>query len=387
MRIGIDTLFEHPGKPSSAIDYLKNLVAFLPQAGPEHSYYLFVSPRNRHHFKNTDSNMHLVDCFYSNENVPLRIVIQQSVLPVHMLRLGLDVLFSPGNVCPLLGSFCRVLKVNTLHHYTAPKLLGRTRCLYRKLAFARSAKRADRIVANTVTTKEQICRWMGVPANKISVVAEASYDFYAPTPPDQTRSICARYGMHSDYILFVSDLYPYKNLETLIRSFAKLVLEKAFDCQLVVAGRDFGSCQKQLEALARSLTIATKVHFLGFVPPEHLSFLYTGARVFVYPSLMETFGKPLVEAMGCGVPVVASNTSSIPEVLGNAGVLVHPLDVDEMSNAIYQASTNAEMRANLIKRGQERAHCFSWETSAKETLRVIESAVNERLCGFAAEPA
>ena len=379
MKIAIDTLFEHPERPSSAIDYLKCLADFLPQVGPEHSYHLFVSPRNLHHFKHLrHSNLHLVNCFVSNENVPLRIIAQQSVLPACMLRLRFDILFSPGNVCPLLGNFCRVLKINTLHHYRDPELIGRTRSLYRKLAFATSAQRADRIIANTLATKGELCRLMGVPEGKISVVAEASYDFYRPTPPDQTREASARYGLSGDYILFASTLYPYKNPETLIRSFAKLAAEKAIDYQLVIAGRDNNSNQAKLEELVRRLAISARVRFLGFVPPEDLPFLYSGARVFVYPSLVETFGKPLVEAMSCGVPIVASNTSCIPEVLAGAGILVNPLDADQMSSAIHEASTNEALRANLIDRGLRRAQSFSWEASAKQTLGVIEDAFDER---------
>jgi glycosyltransferase involved in cell wall biosynthesis len=376
LKIGIDTLFEDPGRPSSAIDYLKNLVDCLPRAGPQHSYYVFVSPRNRNHFQPVGPNVRLVNCFASNENVPLRIAIQQSVLPIHSQRLGLDVLFSPGNVCPLWGSFRRVLKINTLHHYSVPELLGRTRSLYRQVAFARSAKRADHIIANTAATKEGICKWMRVPDDKISVVAEASYDFYRTTPRDETQRVRARYNICGEYVLFVSNLYAYKNVETLIRAFAKLDEGSLGDYQLVIAGRDYNSYQAQLETLATDLKLAARVHFLGFVPPEDLPALYSGARVFVYPSLMETFGKPLLEAMSCGVPVVASNTSSIPEVLGNAGILVDPRDVEEMCRSIRDAATNPSLRADLIERGLERARHFSWQASAQETLRVIEKTAD-----------
>jgi glycosyltransferase involved in cell wall biosynthesis len=317
-----------------------------------------------------------VNCFVSNENVPLRIAIQQSVLPVHSQRLGLNVLFCPGNVCPLWGRFRRVLKINTLHHYSVPELVGRTRSLYRQLAFSRSAKRADHIIANSDATKVEICKWIGVPDSKISVVSEASYDFYVAKPADEAKSVCARYGICSDYILFVSNLYPYKNVETLIRAFAKLVGESLQDYQLVIAGRDYNSYQAQLETLAHDLNVAARVRFLGFVPPRDLPSLYSRARVFVYPSLMETFGKPLVEAMGCGVPVVASNISSIPEVLGNAGILVPPQDVEQMCRSVRDASTNASLRSDLIARGLERARQFTWQTSAEATLRVIETTAN-----------
>jgi glycosyltransferase involved in cell wall biosynthesis len=303
--------------------------------------------------------------------------MQQSVLPIHSQRLGLDVLFSPGNVCPLWGSFRRVLKINTLHHYIVPQLVGRTRSVYRRLAFATSARRADRIIANSAATKVDICKWMGVPDDKISVVLEASYGFYGARSANETQSVCTRYGIRGNYLLFVSNLYAYKNVETLIRAFAKLDEDNFGDYEVVIAGRDYNSYQAQLEMLAAGLNVATRVRFLGFVPPEELPFLYSGARVFVYPSLMETFGKPLVEAMSCGVPVVASNTSSIPEVVGNAGILVHPQDVEAMSRAIRDAATNVSLRDELRQRGFERARKFTWAASANDTLRVIEQTANE----------
>jgi glycosyltransferase involved in cell wall biosynthesis len=334
-----------------------------------------VSGRNRRYFETSGSPVRFVNCIVSNENIPLRITVQQSLLPILGLRLGLDVLFSPGNVCPLWGGFRRVLKINTLHHYTVPDMLGPTRTMYRRIAFARSAKCADRIIANTAATKDDICKWMGVPEDKISIVPEASYDFYESTAESECVQVCSRYGITGDYVLFVSNLYAYKNVETLIRAFAKLNQCSSTDYKLVVAGRDYNSYQAHLAQLAANLNVSSRVHFLGFVPPVDLPYFYSAARVFVYPSLMETFGKPLVEAMSCGVPIVASNTSSIPEVLGNAGILVNPLDEDEMCQAIYKAATDKSLRSDLIARGLQRARLYSWQTSAKETLDVIEGCV------------
>lgn len=377
LKIGIDTLFEDPNQPSSAIDYLKNLIYFLPRVGAQHTFFVFVSPRNRAYFQNLETNVKLINCLVSNEHVPLRIAIQQSVLPLRSQQVGLDVLFSPGNVCPLWGSFRRVLKINTLHHYNMPRLVGRTRSLYRRLAFTKSACRADHIIANSAATKTEICKRMGIPGEKISVVSEASYEFYRREPVSQIQTVRARYYLDDDYILFVSNLYPYKNLETLIKAFARFKSHSPTPYRLVIAGRDCSSYQGQLETLAATLNVASAVKFLGFVAPTDLPALYSGARVFVYPSLMETFGKPLVEAMGCGVPIVAADTSSIPEVLGNAGLLVPPQNADNMADAIHAAATNESLRAELVQKGFERVRKFSWQSSAQETLAVIERTARQ----------
>lgn len=378
MRIAIDTLFEHPDRPTGAIDYLRNVAKVFPRMAPQHDFYLLVSDRNFRHFREFEvPNLHFVRSFCSNENLPLRILIQQSLIPVLMKSHKIDVLYAPGNVCPFWGSFCRVLKLNTLHHYHTPELLGYTRTRYRKFFFQESARRATHIVANTAMTKQDICKFMRIPEEKVTVVAEPLYDVYAPVPPDQARDTLSRYGLQRDYILFVSSLYPYKNVETLIQSFALLSKQRGMDLELIIVGRDFDSQQRKLQSVANELSVSGSVRFLGFVPTEDMPVIYSSARAFVFPSLVETFGKPLVEAMRCGIPVVASNTSCIPEVLGDAGILVDPLDVEKMSKAIYQALFNQQLRNDLIARGQKRAKDFSWDTGAKETLAAIEEAFQE----------
>jgi glycosyltransferase involved in cell wall biosynthesis len=208
-------------------------------------------------------------------------------------------------------------------------------------------------------------------------VTEAFYDVFAPVPSDLASKVTTRYGLRRPYLLFVSTLYPYKNVETLIRSLAHLVTEKGVDWELVIVGRDYDSQQPRLQSLARDLGVSERTRFLGFVPTDDLPALYSAAQAFVFPSLVETFGKPLVEAMRCGVPVIASNTSCIPEVLGGAGILVDPLDVEQMASAIHEAAVNQILRTNLIEHGLKRALFFSWEAGAKETLSTIERAFHE----------
>ena len=378
MKISIDTLFEDPDLPSSAIHYLVNLVRWLPEVSPQHDFYVLVGPRNRRYFANGQRpNVHLVNCGISNENRALRILTQQSVIPMRMKREKIDVLFAAGNVCPLAGHFCRVLKINTLHHIHTPELIGRTRALYRRFAISASAKRADRILANSEVTKVDICRFLGVAQEKVSVVWEAADEVFHPASLEQKQRLRAEYGLRRDYVLFVSNLWLYKNPDTLLQAFARLAKGGGFDLDLVLVGRDEESYQAHLEELAGSLGIADRTRFLGEVPNHEMPAVYSGARVFVYPSLAETFGKPLVEAMRCRVPIVASNTSSIPEVLGNAGLLVAPRNIDQLSEAIRQAAFNEPLREELIARGVRRAACFSWRMAALNTMLTIERAFDE----------
>jgi glycosyltransferase involved in cell wall biosynthesis len=309
----------------------------------------------------------------SNEHRELRILIQQSVIPWHMKRLKLDVLFAPGNVCPLIGNFCRVLKINTMHHYHTPKMIGYLRSSYRTAAFALSAKVADTIIANSTSTRDDICHFLHVNEKKVKMIWEAVDPCFGATSADQINLIRQRYGLNREYILFSSTLWQYKNPETLIRAFAKVITENQLNYDLIFAGRsDDAPYEATLKQLAGKTGVGDRVRFLGFLPNRDMPPLYCGARAFVYPSLSETFGKPLVEAMLCGVPVVASNTSCIPEILGGAGLLVDPLDVDQMASAIYRAAVDEPLREELIARGFERGNCFSWPIAAQQILAVIE---------------
>lgn len=374
MKIAIDTLFERATDPSSAADYLVNLATYLPKVGPQHSYYLLVGHRAFERFSCMQrENVSLVDCVVSNEHRGLRILIQQSLIPWHMRRLKLDVLFAPGNVCPIVGDFCRVLKINTMHHYRTPKMIGYLKSSYRTVAFSRSARVADCIMANSRSTRDDICNFLGVNDKKVKIVWEAVDDCFKPTSTEQINLLRRHYGLDREYILFSSTLWPYKNPETLIRAFAKVVIEKGLDYDLVLAGRtDSTSYEAQLKQLAAQTGVGDRIRFLGFVLNRDMPPLYSGARLFVYPSLSETFGKPLVEAMRCGVPIVASDASCIPEVLGGAGLLVSPLDVDQMARAIHCASIDASLRGELTSLGFERSKGFTWQAAANKTLAAIE---------------
>src|SRR5260370_2347157 len=218
---------------------------------------------------------------------------------------------------------------------------------------------------------------MRIPEEKIAVVAEPVYDVYSKVPPDRAQAVLTRHKLERDYILYVSSLYAYKNTETLIRAFARLIQLNSSALELAIVGRDFDSQLPKLQSLANQLGVTEKVRFLGFVPIEDMPAIYSRAKVFVFPSLVETFGKPLVEAMRCGVPVVASNTSCMPEVLGGAGLLVSPMDPAEMATAIERAKQDGPVRDGLIESALRRGQQFSAEAVAKETLTVIERAVGD----------
>ncbi len=376
MRIAIDTLYERgDSQSSSAVDYLVNLATYLPQVGPQHDYYMLVSSRSAHRYRDLiRENVHLVDCFFANDRRLLRIAAQQTIVPLRLHWLGVDVLFAPGNVVPLVGDFCRILKINTLHHFRTPKQIGRTRSVYRTVAFGAAARAADCILANSSVTSDDICRFLKVDARKVKTVWEAVDECFVPASLDATRQVRERFNLRRSFVLFCSTLWPYKNAHVLIRAYSLAVRRYDIDSDLIFVGReDKASYKAQLDALIQEEGVQGRVRFLGLVPNRDMPPLYSAASMLVFPSLSETFGKPLVEAMRCDLPVIASNVSCIPEILGGAGLLVDPNDVEGIADAIYSVLTDSALRASLIERGRRRGSCFSWEKSAQETLEVIEN--------------
>jgi glycosyltransferase involved in cell wall biosynthesis len=376
VNIAIDTLYERgDSNSSSAVDYLVNLGTHLPQAGPQHEYYMLVSPRSAHRYRElVRDNVHLVNCLFANDRRLLRIVAQQTVVPLRLHRLGVDALFAAGNVCPLVGDFCRILKINTLHHFRTPKLIGRTRSLYRTVAFGAAARAADCILANSSVTRDDICQFLKVDAGKVKTVWEAVDECFVPASLDSQRQVLERFNLRPSFLLFCSTLWPYKNAHVLIRAYGLAVRRHNIEPDLIFVGReDKASYKAQLDAIVQEEGLQERVRFLGVVPNRDMPPLYSAASMLVFPSLSETFGKPLVEAMLCDLPVIASNVSCIPEILGGAGLLIDPNDVEEMATAIYRLLTDQALRTSLIERGRQRGRCFSWPKAAQETLEIIEN--------------
>ena len=200
---------------------------------------------------------------------------------------------------------------------------------------------------------------------------------FRPLPADQVAAWRARQGLPERFILYLGTLQPRKNVETLVRAFARWqerVPSQARDVVLVLAGAK-GWFYERLFRLVEDLRVAGRVVFPGYVPNEDLPWWYNAATVFAYPSLFEGFGLPVLEAMACGTPVLAANTSSLPEIVGDAGILLPPKDVEAWATALCEVVVEAEKRHLLAKRGQERARLFSWERTARETLAVYQEVL------------
>jgi len=279
-----------------------------------------------------------------------------------------DVLFVPAHVLPIVHPPRSVVTVHDLGYLYFPRTHRVLDRLYLDLSTRHNARAAAHIIADSQATKRDLMERYGVDPAKIAVVYPGcDVAAFHPLDAGAVESVKARYGIAGDYILFVGTIQPRKNLVRLIEAYRKL---EAGSWKLVIAGKK-GWLYEAVFRRVRELGLEGQVVFTGYVAEEDLPALFSGARLFVFPSLYEGFGLPVLEAMACGTPVVCSNASSLPEVAGDAALLFDPLDVEGMAAAMDRVLRDEALRAELIERGLKRARRFSWEKCARETLAVL----------------
>jgi glycosyltransferase involved in cell wall biosynthesis len=293
-----------------------------------------------------------------------------------MVRHAPDVLFIPAHVVPLIHPRRTAATIHDLGYLHMPEAHpGRSR-RYLDWSTRWSVRAARQVIAVSSATKDDLVQTLHVPAEKIVVIHHGvRADFHRP-PESVTAATLARLAIPRPYILFLGTVQPRKNLQRLIRAFGRVVAA-GLPHALVIAGR-LGWLTEPIQAEVATQGLTERIHFTGYVADADVPALYAGADVFAFPSLYEGFGMPALEAMACGVPVVASNTTSLPEIVGDAGLLVDPLDEAAIADALIAILRDDTLRARLIAAGATRVAQFSWERCARETLAVIEAMSDER---------
>jgi glycosyltransferase involved in cell wall biosynthesis len=308
-------------------------------------------------------------------------------LAAELLARAPDVLFVPAHVLPLGAPLRRSLRtVVTIHdlgYLRFPEAHTPAQRLYLRLSTLWSARAATRLIAVSSATRDDLIGLASVPAEKISVVHHGlSNRFHMVEDPTAIKAIQERYDIRPPYFLYVGTIQPRKNLVRLIEAFAQandpnlqsaiLRLRSGQVCnlQLVIAGKR-GWFSESIERRAAELGISERVRFTGYVADDDLPALLSGALAFVLPSLYEGFGMPILEAMACGAPVLASTTSSLPEVAGDAALLADPQDTTAIADGLARLASDAELRAELRARGLARAATFTWDRCAEQTLAVL----------------
>jgi len=371
MRIGIDasraTAARRTGTENYSLHLIRALLAL--DAGHEFQLYFKQPPRP--------------DLF--PESVARRVMPFPRLwthlrLSWEMMGRAPDVLFVPSHVLPLVHPRRSVVTVHDLGYLYYPETHTLFQNLYLRWSTRFNARAAARVLADSEATRQDLVRYYGTPPEKITVVYPGRDESLAPvSDPDTLAGVRARYDLTGPYLLYVGTLHPRKNLVRLVQAFAALLgsdAELPADLLLVLAGQKGWLCGDIL-AQVRKLGLTERVILTGYVPDADLPALLSGAQAFVFPSLYEGFGLPLLEAMACGTPVVCSNAASLPEVAGEAALTVDPLDTEALVEALARVLTDAALRRALVERGWQQIGNFSWSRCARQTLQVLEDVGRE----------
>ncbi len=284
---------------------------------------------------------------------------------------------APHYVLPPLVHCRSVVTIHDCIHLMFPQYLpNRVALAYARTSIALAARRATRVMTVSESSKKDIMRFFGTDPSKIDVIYN-SYDerFGIEPNPDMVSRVRERYQLQDQFVLYAGNVKPHKNLERLIEAFNH-VRERGLDhVKLVMIGDDI-SKYASLRRAVHQHRLHKYVRFLGYLPEDTLAVLYRLASVFVFPSLYEGFGLPPLEAMASGTPVVTSNVSSLPEVAGDAAVLVNPYDPEAIADGIYRVLNDEALWLDMRKKGLARARQFSWEASVRRVREIYGEVAN-----------
>ena len=372
MRIAIDAT-SVPRHRAGAGTYIFNLVHALAQVDQENTYYVFARAGTFQRRTLERERFHLVPVWLPSRLG--RMVWEQAILPVRLRRRQVDVLHSPHFTTPVLGDgWRRVVTFHDVTFFLLPRRYPALRRLYYQQAGRAGARLAHLVIAVSQTVKDDVVRQFGLPSDRVRVVSLApGADFRPLDDRARTAAVRDKYGLPARFILNVGTLEPGKNQAILLRAFQRLKAQGVAH-GLVIAGQR-GWMYERLYRLVDELGLRGQVYFTGYLPDEDLVAVYNLADLFVFPSLYEGFGLPPLEAMACGLPVVASNAPAPTEVLDGAALLVSPRDVDGLTEAAGRVLRDRRLRYRLRKRGLERAAQFSWERTARETVEAYQAAL------------
>ncbi len=348
--------------------YLFNTLAHLPDRDPELAYTVFVGPG---HLPER-SDWAVRRSRLPTHSPTLRILWEQCIAPLALEQIQPDLLHGMAFSTPLLwggASLVTIYDLSFLHH---PGHLGTGRRLYLGLIVRASARRARRVIAISESGKREIGSTLGIPLSRIDVATPGVGADFQPLPEAQVADFRVRNHLPDRFILCLGTLEPRKNLETLLRAYA--CIPQRDTVKLVLAG-GVGWKTRQLFTLIGELDLERDVILPGYVPGDSLAMWYNSAEIFVYPSLYEGFGLPVLEAMACGTPVVASNTTSLPEAVGPGGILLPPMDVDAWASTLTKLLDRAVLCTELGARGREWAAHFTWEKTAQKTVESYRRAL------------
>ena len=300
---------------------------------------------------------------------------QQWTVPRVLRQARAKLYHSPYYLMPYLPGVPSLVTCHDVIPLLYPEYFTPMQRLVYRLAQGLALRTARMILADSQATRADLARVFHVDPRRISVTPLAAGTNFAPRSSEHIDAVRSKYALPKQYALYLGSNKPHKNLARLVQAWQVAPRSRVPDLKLVIAG-EWDERYPEARQLAARLGLRDQVIFAGPVSEADLPALYSGALLFVFPSLYEGFGLPVLEAMACGTPVVCSNTSSLPEVAGNAALLVNPRDVTALADALSRAANDQDLRQTLREQGLAQAGQFSWEKTARETLAVYRLGVN-----------
>jgi alpha-1,3-rhamnosyl/mannosyltransferase len=351
--------------------YVRNLVRALAAIDRENHYVLLTGAASREHLSDLPDNFRVVV-----ETAPVYSLREMAALSWRLFRLRLDLYHATHYVLPLYVHPLVVVTIHDIIHLLYPEFLpSGLAFLYAQRMIQSSLERGARIIAVSHNTKADLVEHFDVAHHKIHVIHNGvEEEFRRRLPEEDLERRLRELGLQRPYVLFVGNPKPHKNLDRVVQAYARALEIAPFEAPLVCVG-DRGSQEFKIRQRAEHLGLGERVRLLGHVAQEMLPAIYQGATLFLYPTLYEGFGLPVVEAMASEVAVITSNTSALKEVAEGYAHLVDPLDVEGMARAIARCMADPEHRASLARLGRRRADDFRWERTARKTLDVYRAAL------------
>lgn len=369
MKIAIDARGANWYSGTGIGTYTQNIIKYILKYDDLNEYYLYWWGTNYREFYGKNVNI----CIASKRH---RRFFEENYIPENIKNKGVDIYHVPQNGIglPPIKNCVNITTIHDLIPYVMPETVGKG---YLKRFIAQMPQiiqNSDMIITVSEFSKKDIIRIFDVEEDRIKVTPLAAASSFSPMDKEKAKDfIKENYGLDGDFILYLGGFSPRKNVKSILLAFSRLPahLIKKYTVLILGPSKDEHS---YLMKLSESLNISERICFTGYVLNEHLPYFYNASSLFVYPSLYEGFGLPPLEAMSCKIPVITSNVSSIPEVVGDSAVLINPFDTEELKDAMEKLLEDEKLREEFSEKGFLRSKEFTWEKTAANTLNVYEEA-------------
>jgi len=371
MKIGINAVAAVPGNIGGSEVYVINLLDKLGRFDSVNEYYLFVSENNAELYNFSFPNYRKIVCGVDSSSTYARIFYEHARLPGVVKKYKLDLFHAPQTTAPFMAPHNTIVTIHDTIRFSYPELIPKSLNYYYALDHKIIANKVSRVVAVSETSADEVRKFMDFPAERVVSIYNGVSEAFLKYKHDEMGSGIT---LPDEYILWVGKPYPHKNLSTLMDAFDLLHKNYTLPHSLVLVG--FGGLESEnILKKIKSLNLTDKVKIMDFVPNTSLPEIYYRASLLVLPSLCESFGIPIVEAMATGTPVVGSEDTSAPEILAGSGIVVDPKNKSEMAEAMGRVLSDERLKVSLVKAGYERVQEFTWDKTAQKTLKLYSETL------------